>query len=209
MLCFFSAKGGVGCSVMTVAAALLSSERQPTLLVDLHGELAPILGLASDLDGLAGWFQTDAASPDLLRRLEVSVTDSLSLLPHGRRRPDARPERYQLLASLLGMERRQVIVDVGTSATLAVAVVAEARSSILVTRACYLALRAASGAPAPDHVLLIAEPGRALRASDVEAALGAPVTATIPWDPAVARAVDAGLLAARRPRRLNGLGVFL
>ena len=51
-------------------------------------------------------------------------------------------------------------------------------------------------------MVLIDEPGRALRARDVEHALGAPVIAEIGYDPAVARAVDAGLLVARLPRSL-------
>lgn len=76
--------------------------------------------------------------------------------------------------------------------------------SLLVTRACYLALRRAVSAPIrPTGVVLVAEPGRALRATDVEAAVGAPVVATVAVDPAVARAVDAGLLTARLPRLME------
>jgi hypothetical protein len=37
----------------------------------------------------------------------------------------------------------------------------------------------------------------------VEAAVGAPVVATLTLDPAVARAIDAGLLAARLPRLIQ------
>jgi hypothetical protein len=51
----------------------------------------------------------------------------------------------------------------------------------------------------PSGVVLIDEPGRALRAGDVSASLGAPVVATVLLDPAIARAVDAGLLLARLP----------
>jgi hypothetical protein len=42
-----------------------------------------------------------------------------------------------------------------------------------------------------------------LRSRDVESALDAPVVATLALDPAVARAVDAGLLAARIPRLIQ------
>ena len=38
-----------------------------------------------------------------------------------------------------------------------------------------------------------------MRSRDVERCLGAPVVATVSVDPAIARAVDAGLLAARLP----------
>jgi hypothetical protein len=47
--------------------------------------------------------------------------------------------------------------------------------------------------------VLVDEPGRALRARDIEASLRAPVVATVLLDPAIARAVDAGLLVARLP----------
>ena len=76
-------------------------------------------------------------------------------------------------------------------------------AALLVTRACYLALRRAVATPwRPDGVVLVAEPGRALHGPDIERAVGVPVVATISHDPAVARAVDAGLLAARLPRML-------
>ena len=48
----------------------------------------------------------------------------------------------------------------------------------------------------------MSEPGRSLTRHDVAAALGAPVVAVVEIDPAVARAVDAGLLASRLPRGL-------
>lgn len=57
----------------------------------------------------------------------------------------------------------------------------------------------------PDGVIVVTEPGRALNAADVEATTSLPVLADIPWDPAVARAVDAGLLMSRMPRSIAGL----
>ena len=48
--------------------------------------------------------------------------------------------------------------------------------------------------------MLVSEPGRSLRAADVERSVGAPVVATVSLDVAVARAVDAGLLDARACR---------
>jgi hypothetical protein len=55
----------------------------------------------------------------------------------------------------------------------------------------------------PSAVVLVTERGRALTAADVEDVLGVPVRAEIPWDERIARAVDAGLLAARVPRLLQ------
>jgi hypothetical protein len=71
-------------------------------------------------------------------------------------------------------------------------------------RPCYLALRRAQLAPIrPSGVILITEDGRSLTRRDVEEVLGVPVRAEIPNEPAVARAVDAGLLTTRVPRNLE------
>jgi hypothetical protein len=99
-----------------------------------------------------------------------------------------------------------VVVDCGVPrvGTPAWAVAAGAGRSLLVLRPCYLALRRAAETPLrPSSVVLVVEPGRALGRSDVEAVLGVPVAAEIPWDPTIARAVDAGLLASRLPRPLR------
>lgn len=213
MLSFFTAKGGAGCSVVAAATALLSSRAQPTLLVDLNGDQPALLGLDSasfsEAAGLAEWFEARAPLPDALRRLELPVTDRLSVLPTGACRPRPGPEQCRLLARLLATEGRQVVLDVGSPAQPLVPLLAASRRTILVTRACYLALRAARSGPDPDAVVLVSEPGRALRARDVEASTGAPVGPMIAWDPAVARAVDAGLLTARVPRALRSLGDLL
>jgi hypothetical protein len=52
-------------------------------------------------------------------------------------------------------------------------------------------------------VILVAEGGRSLGRRDVEEVLGVRVRAEVAHDPAVARAVDAGLLTSRVPRRLE------
>jgi hypothetical protein len=54
----------------------------------------------------------------------------------------------------------------------------------------------------PSGVVLLAEPGRALTRADVAEVVGVPVVAEVALDPAVARAVDAGLLPVRLPRGL-------
>lgn len=209
MLCLFSSKGGVGCSVSAAALALVSAESHPTLLVDLRGEVDAILGVPSPDEGLSDWFSLDEPSPDVLQRLEVPVSSGLSLLPRGSCRSPARPERYRLLSRLLSGDGRRVIVDVGTHAIPAVPLIAESSASILVTRACFLALDAARRGPLPDRVLLIEEEGRALRPSDVAAAVGAEVAVRLRWHRDVARAVDAGLLSAKIPKPLRALEALL
>jgi hypothetical protein len=76
--------------------------------------------------------------------------------------------------------------------------------AVLVTNACYLALRAALAAGVENFagIVLVHEKGRSLNAQDIEAVLGLPVLAVVDRDPAIARAIDAGLLATRLPRKL-------
>ena len=73
-------------------------------------------------------------------------------------------------------------------------------------RPCYLALATLVSLPdlRPDGVILVAEPGRSLSASDTSAILGLPVVATVPVRPSIARLIDAGLLAGR-PSEIPGL----
>lgn len=209
MLTFFAAKGGAGCSVVAAATALLSARREPSLLVDLGGDQPALLGTEATGPGLAEWSETASPLPDALRRLEVPVSDRLSLLPVGESCPRPGPERCRLLAHLLASEGRRVVLDIGTPALPLVPLLSASAQTVLVTRACYLALRAARRGPDPDHVVMIAEPGRALRSRDVEASVGVSVGPVVSWDPAVARAVDAGLLTARIPRSLRSLEALL
>jgi len=105
----------------------------------------------------------------------------------------------------LGIERRPVVADCGRADEgVGLAVAAGATLSLLVLRPCYLALRRALAAPLrPSGVILVGEEGRSLGRRDVEEVLGVPVRAEVGFDPAVARAVDAGLLSRRVPRALG------
>ena len=72
--------------------------------------------------------------------------------------------------------------------------------NVLVTRACYLALRKSVDINfSPDHAIVIVEPGRALSARDVKHAVGCEVTELV-YCPTISRAVDAGLLSTRLPQ---------
>lgn len=195
-LCW-AAKGGSGTTVVTAAMALAATE--PTLLIDLDGDQPSVLGLPQpDGPGVRDWLRSEA-EPRRLADLEIAVDDRVAVLPAGRPTPDADPRRWSLLATWIRQERRRVIIDVGTHRPPAQLFEA-ADQTWLVTRPCYLALRAAIAQPRrPTGIVLIDEPGRALRPADIEASLGAPVVATMLCDPAVARAVDAGLLASRLP----------
>lgn len=77
-------------------------------------------------------------------------------------------------------------------------------ATYLVTKPCYLALRRVADDPyRPTGIVVVSEKGRALDVHDVESLVNRPVIAEIPVDPAVARAVDAGTFASRRPRVLD------
>jgi hypothetical protein len=202
----WSVKGGVGTTVVAASLALLLVRRggPGVVLADLAGDGPAVLGLPEpDSPGLAGWLAAGVDVPaDGLARLELQACPGLSLLPRG---PGALvPDRVAVLASLLDRGPRPVVVDCGTAERVAAAVAGGAQRSILVIRPCYLALRRAMASPLrPSEVVVIREPGRTLSRHDVESAVGAPVRAEIEADPAVARAVDSGLMAGRLPRSLE------
>ncbi len=119
------------------------------------------------------------------------------LLPVGR--GQARTTRWAELARALTDAGREVVVDAGRW-PVAPELLGAADRSLLVVRPCYLALRRAAAVPVrPTGVVLVTEEGRALGRRDVEQVLGVPVVAEVPVVPAIARAVDAGLLAGRVP----------
>lgn len=198
-LCW-SAKGGSGTTVVSAALALVLSHRHPALLVDLAGDSPAALGLAEPSGpGVADWLASSTADAAALHRLAVTATDALQLLPRGTTAV-GHDRLADLVEALAG--HVEVVIDAGTGVPPP-ALVAAATHNLLVTRPCYLALRrAVAMGVQPSGIVLVGEPGRALTARDVERSLGAPVVAELQYDPAVARAVDAGLLAARLPRSL-------
>lgn len=202
----WSSKGGAGTTVVATSLALLLARRSDdgALLVDLAGDVPATLGLFEpEGPGVGGWLSAGSdVPPDALNRLEITAGQGVALLHRGV--GELPSERAEVLSALLAGEQRPVVVDCGTEpAGVALTVAANATRSVLVTRPCFLALRRALTVPLrPSEVVLVMEPGRALTRSDVESCIGTPVVAEVPLDPAVARAVDAGLLASRLPRSL-------
>lgn len=197
-------KGGSGTTV--VAAALGLSIHRPVVLVDLAGDLPAVLGIAEPHGpGVHDWVASDAPA-DQLHELSVNVSrdgGEVVLIPAGTVGDHGVGERWELMVDALCSDGHNVVIDAGTGAPPE-ALHHAADRSLMVTRACYLALRRAVNASIrPTGVVLVDEPGRALRAADVESAIGAPIVATVGLDPAVARAVDAGLLTARLPRTIQ------
>ncbi|MFZ8998576.1 MAG: hypothetical protein ACO225_01475 [Ilumatobacteraceae bacterium] len=192
-LCW-SAKGGSGTTV--VAAALAVTAPDPTLVVDLAGDVPLVLGVPVPSGPGVGDWSVSSAGTERLRALRTAVSPGLELVHRGRVAPAG---RWEELGGHLATVEGSVIIDAGTGVPPA-GLVESADRTLLVTRPCYLALHRAVALRGPvDGVVLIDEPGRALTSTDVEAALGAPVVAHVEFDPAIARAVDAGLLLSRLP----------
>lgn len=169
------------------------------MLIDLCGDLPAALGVPEpDGPGIAEWLRRGATI-----RGPVPVIDAgpgLRLVPRGRG-----PLRPVVLEGL--RDHGEVVIDAGVvddAAAPRAFAVGSADHSLLVLRPCYLALRRAVRVGIRPHgIVLVAEPGRALSAHDVASVLGAPVVAQVPVDPAVSRAVDAGLLVPRCPSVLT------
>ncbi len=197
----WTVKGGSGTTVIASVIALLAARSTPTLLVDLAGDCPTALGVPDPAGpGVAEWLQSASASRDSLSRLAVPVTEQLRLVSSGQHPPPSDAHWARLADALAALDG--VVVDAGTGVP-ADELLEVASASLLVIRPCFLALRrAARITVAPTAVVLIVESGRALSTRDVERALGVPVIAEVPLDPAVARAVDAGLLTTRLPRSL-------
>ncbi len=201
----WAAKGGSGTTVFATARAL--STPTPTVVIDLAGDVMAVLGLPDpDGPGIHDWLGSESPA-DRLARLEHRVSDHTFVIAAGRGGGDPKRRWFELAAHLRA-DSRHVIVDAGTGRPPD-ALVAAADETLLVTRACYLSLRRAVAVGiVPTGVVLVQEPGRSLRAADIEASIGAPIVSTALLDPAIARAVDAGLLASRLPsgwrRQLRG-----
>lgn len=198
----WSAKGGSGTTVVALALALLAarSSSAGSLLVDLGGDVPVALGLASlPAPGVLDWL---AAPPEVdgeaLDRLALDAGAGLRVLPRGA--GSGPPER--LTAALA--ERASVVVDCGAPGDVVGSwMAATAPVSLVVVRPCFLAARRLADGPIrPTGVVVVDEPGHRLDVVELSETAGAPVVARVPWDPAVARAVDSGSLAARLPRSL-------
>jgi len=206
MIVCWSMKGGSGTTVVAASLALLRARTQPTWLVDLAGDAPAALGLPEPSSpGVADWLASPSADSAAFRRLAVPANDLLQIVPVGTTtslRTVTEARWAELGGTLAGLDAH-VVVDAGVGPPPS-SLLHHAQASLLVTRSCYLSLRRVAALhTAPTGVVLLLEPGRALAAADVEHAVGAPVVAQVPYDPAVARAIDAGLLSSRLPPTLS------
>lgn len=211
LVALWSPKGGSGTSVLAAACAAVLARRGGCRLADLAGDQPAVLGLGADPEtGLADWLATGPDAPvDALVRLAVDVAPGLHLVPAGTRRPLAplaAAEAGAALGAALRAGDGPCVVDAGRADDAAARMVVEvADVSVVVVRGCYLTLRRAVHAPLTARAVGIAfvdEPGRALGSAEARDVLDRPVLARIPVKPAIARAVDAGVVAVRPPEAL-------
>ena len=204
MIVCWSVKGGSGTTVVASTIALMraAESQRGALLVDLAGDVPAVLGLAeSSGPGINDWFANcDHGSRMTLQSIAIQATANLQIITCGSKQLDAKENRnFTELCAALKTFDLPIIVDAGCGLP-SPDLLANASSSLLITRPCYLSLRrAAQLSVSPTGIVLINEAGRALGKHDVEAVIGAPVVAEIDFDSAIARAVDAGLLASRIP----------
>ncbi|MFM2072528.1 MAG: hypothetical protein RLZZ623_2791 [Actinomycetota bacterium] len=199
----WSPKGGTGTTVVSCGIALVSARSEPTIVIDLGGDVGSALGVAQPAGaGVGDWLASPRASGERLLALATPVTDALTLVHPGTLGLELTEVHHERLADACATSGTRIVIDAGPfMPTGAMHQCADA--SLLVVRPCYLALRrAAVLAHIATGVIVIHEPGRALTCADVERALGCPVIGEIPWDPGIARSVDAGLLASRLPASL-------
>lgn len=209
---FWAPKGGSGVSVVAATAAILVSRRGPVTLVDLAGDADAVFGLAIDpVTGVRDWLALGAdAAAASLDRIEVAATPTITVLPRGGSSLAAgAADVTSAVPTLLAALRRRghpVVVDLGTASDPVARELAEGLDALACcVRPCYLALRRAIAHPLTARsagVVVIGEAGRALGTREISSVLEVSVLATVAARPAVARAVDAGMLAARVPEVL-------
>jgi hypothetical protein len=168
-----------------------------TLLIDLCGDIPAAIGQAEPHGpGINDWLSEDNTSDaQQLVMLGTPVIPGLVVLHRGSRFVNGEP-RWSDLAKAISDLPHDVVIDAGT--TFVPDVLTSAVQNVsMVVKPCYLSLRRASRLPRPSNVFVIKEENRALTVKDVGNVLGVPIAAEIPYEPAISRAVDAGLLTAR------------
>ena len=206
----WSVKGGSGTTVVAASLALLMARQRvdAVTFVDLAGDASAVFGVAEPRGpGVTEWADAgDDLPAAALGALASPVRDGLRMVHRGSAPiPATSGERIAVAVASLGT----AVVDCGQLSServafeAASAIASGATQSLLVMRPCFLSLRAAIAAPIrPSGVVLVHDQRRALGKADVEDVLGVPVRAEVTWDAAIARAVDAGLLATSLPSPL-------
>jgi hypothetical protein len=195
---FTSPKNGNGVTVTTASYALLSALRGTrTVLIDLCGDQPAALGMQEPTaPGVNDWLSEGSmADGSQLIAMGRECTSGLLIVHRGSQFISGEP-RWSALADAISSLPYTVIVDAGVG-RLPEVLTGLASKVITVVKPCYMSLRRATQLPTPTSVFVVKEDGRALTVKDVGHVLNAPVEAEIPYEPAIGRAVDAGLLPSR------------
>lgn len=193
-----SSKGGNCTTVTATAYSLLQAQRGTnTVLLDLCGDVPAAVGIGEPSSpGINDWLgESNTSDAQALVKFGTPIVDGLVVVHRGAKFVEGQP-RWDALADAIQLLPHNVIIDAGT--TFVPEEVRRAMGTVtMVTRACYLSLRRASHLPKATNVVIIKEEARALTVNDVSHVLGIPLFAQVPYDPAISRAVDAGLLPSR------------
>jgi hypothetical protein len=209
LLTIWSPKGGSGASVFAAACSLVLARGPGARLVDLGGDQPAIFGLGAEpRTGVSDWLDAGAGAPtDALDRLAIEAAPGVALIPRGDEATTLAPRPAAEAGAALAVALRDgavpTLVDAGSADAPAVRALLEVSDvTIVVVRGCYLTLRRSVRHPAlarTSGLVVVEEPGRAIGAKEIADVLGRPVIARVPARDAVARAVDAGVLAHRLP----------
>lgn len=195
---FTSPKNGNGVTVTTASYSLLSALRGTrTVLLDLCGDQPAALGMPEPTGpGLHDWLSENSTG-DATQLLSMGreATHGLLVIHRGAQFITGEP-RWSALAQAVASLSYTVVIDAGVG-HLPHELTQIATKVITVVKPCYLSLRRATQLPTPSSVFVVKEDGRALTVKDVGHVLNAPIDAEIPYEPAIGRAVDAGLLPSR------------
>lgn len=191
--------------MVSALLAVACARRTKTLLLDADGDLPSIFGVQVGGSGVREWWAAnDTVGFDALERLATPITPALSLVPAGDTTNE--PAGFREVPSSL---QAVTVVDAGTvrsEMSMGAGLVTASDTSILVLRPCYLAARrAAVSTLRVDGIVIVEEPGRALKPYDIAEVVGVPILATVPWDLSIARVVDAGRVSSKLPRAAKRL----
>jgi len=230
--CWSAKGGSGTTVVAAALAVMLARASESSALIDLGGDAPAVLGMPEPQGpGFLDWARAadSGVEAEALWRLATDAGGGLRVVHRGSALSSASAEgsassdptlagsgdgsnasvtdaariAARVVDGAAASGTEAVVVDAGGPGELAFEVAARSTLSLLVLRPCYLALRRALQAPVrPSAIVLVDEPDRSLCAADVEDVLGVSVRAVVPWDKAIARTVDAGLLRTRVPRVL-------
>ena len=195
---FMSSKGGNCTTVTATAFALIAAQRgQHTVLIDLCGDIPSVVGMTEPASpGVNDWLaESSTADAQALVTSGTPFAEGLVVVHRGARFVEGEP-RWDKFVEAISSLPMNIVIDAGIG-HVPDALRHAVDAVTMVVKPCYLSLRRAARLPHPTNVFVIDEPGRALTVKDVGHVIGSPVAATIPYNPAIGRAVDAGLLPSR------------